>query len=200
VEGQRLLIVVSAPSGAGKTSLCEWAVREVPNVAHSVSHTTRPPRSHEAEGRDYFFVDGGRFRAMVEQGEFAEWAEVHGHLYGTSRAQLAAHAAAGNDVILDIDTQGATILRASFPDGVFVFIVPPSWDLLEARLRRRHTDAEADIRRRLARGREEVTHYREYQYVVVNDDFARAAEELKAIILAERRRSSRVSLEFLAGR
>jgi len=199
VEEQRLLIVVSAPSGAGKTSFCEWVVRAVPNVAYSVSHTTRPPRPQEVEGRDYFFVDGVRFRAMAERGEFAEWAEVHGHLYGTSRAQLAAHSAAGNDVILDIDTRGASILRESVPDGVFVFIVPPSWALLEARLRRRHTDAEEDIRRRLARGREEVRHYSEYQYVVVNDDFARAAEELKAIILAERRRSSRVSLEFLAG-
>ncbi len=199
MEGQRLLIVVSAPSGAGKTSLCEWVVRAVPNVAHSVSHTTRVPRPQEVEGRDYFFVDSARFRAMVEDGGFAEWAEVHGHLYGTSRAQLAVHAAAGNDVILDIDTQGASILRQNVPEGVFVFVVPPSWALLESRLRRRHTDAEEDIRRRLARGREEVRHYKEYQYVVVNDDFARAAEELKAIILAERRRSSRVSLEFLAG-
>jgi guanylate kinase len=199
VDGQRLLIVVSAPSGAGKTSLCEWAVGAIPGMVHSVSHTTRPPRPHEVEGRDYFFLDAARFRAMVARGEFAEWAEVHGHLYGTSRAQLAAHFSAGKDVILDIDTQGAAILRRSFPEGVFVFIVPPSWALLEERLRRRHTDAEADIRRRLARGREEVAQYRQYQYVVVNDEFARAAEELRAIIVAERRRSFRVALDFLTG-
>jgi guanylate kinase len=195
--GQRMLVVVSAPSGAGKTSLCEWVVRAVPGVAHSVSHTTRPPRAHEEHGRDYFFVGEAEFRSLIAGGAFAEWAEVHGHLYGTSHAQLAAHFAAGNDVILDIDTQGASQLRRSYPDGVSIFIVPPSWASLEARLRRRHTDAEEDIRRRLARGREEVTHHAEYQYVVINDDFARAADELKAIILAERRRSPRVDLKFL---
>lgn len=194
---RRLLLVVSAPSGAGKTSLCEWVVRAVPNVAHSVSHTTRPPRPHEEHGRDYFFVGEGEFRALVAAGAFAEWAEVHGHLYGTSREQLAAHFAAGDDAILDIDTQGASQLRQSYPEGVSIFIVPPSWALLEARLRRRHTDAEEDIRRRLARGREEITHYGEYRYVIVNDDFARAADELRAIILAERRRSPRVDLGFL---
>ncbi|MFA5027223.1 MAG: guanylate kinase, partial [Candidatus Methylomirabilota bacterium] len=176
---------------------CEWLVRTEPGVVHSVSHTTRPPRTHEAHGRDYFFVEPDAFRAMAARGEFAEWAEVHGHLYGTSRAELSRNFSAGNDVILDIDTQGAAALRASFPDAVTVFIVPPSWALLEARLRQRHTDSEADIRRRLARGREEIRHYAEYRYVIVNDDFARAAGELQAIVLAERRRSSRVDLVFL---
>lgn len=193
----RLLIVVSAPSGAGKTSLCEWVVAALPHLAHSVSFTTRPPRPDEQDGRDYHFVDEPTFRAMAERGDFAEWAVVHGHLYGTSRALLARHLAAGRDVILDIDTQGAAILRRCHPDGVFIFIVPPSWALLEERLRRRRSDAEADIQRRLERAREELTHYTEYQYVIVNDVFARAAEELKAIILAERRRSARVDLGFL---
>lgn len=194
---QRLLVVVSAPSGAGKTSLCEWVVTALPGLAHSVSFTTRPPRPDEKEGRDYHFVDEATFRAMVDRGEFAEWAVVHSHLYGTSRALLERHFAAGLDVILDIDTQGAAILRRDHPDGVFVFIVPPSWALLEERLRRRRSDAEADIQRRLQRAREEVKHYAEYEYVIVNDVFVRAAEELKAIILAERRRSSRVDLGFL---
>ncbi len=165
-----MLLVVSAPSGAGKTSLCEWAVSAVPDLVHSVSHTTRAPRAHEIPGRDYHFVDEPTFRAMVERGEFAEWAEVHGNLYGTSRAVLEEYFAAGQDAILDIDTRGASILRASHPAGVFVFIVPPSWAVLEQRLRQRHSDAEADIRRRLARAREEVRHYAEYQYVIVNDD------------------------------
>lgn len=194
---QRLLVVVSAPSGAGKTSLCEWVVTALPGLAHSVSFTTRPPRPDEKDGRDYHFVDEATFRAMVDRGEFAEWAVVHSHLYGTSRALLERHFAAGLDVILDIDTQGAAILRRDHPDGVFVFIVPPSWALLEERLRRRRSDAEADIQRRLQRAREEVKHYAEYEYVIVNDVFVRAAEELKAIILAERRRSSRVDLGFL---
>jgi guanylate kinase len=192
-----MLVVVSAPSGAGKTSLCEWVVAAVPNLAHSVSFTTRPPRPDEKDGRDYSFVDEATFRAMADRGDFAEWAVVYGHLYGTSQALLQRHFAAGQDVILDIDTQGAAILRREHPDAVCVFIVPPSWAMLEERLRRRRSDAEADIQRRLQRAREEAKHYAEYQYVVVNDVFARAAEELKAIILAERRRSVRVDLGFL---
>ncbi len=134
---------------------------------------------------------------MVARGDFAEWAEVHGHLYGTARTLLEAYLAAGQDAILDIDTRGAAILRESYPAGVFVFIVPPSWEVLERRLRERHSDAESDIQRRLARAREEIQHYPEYQYVIVNEDFTRAAEELKAIILAERRRTDRVDMGFL---
>jgi len=198
-RSERLLVVVSAPSGAGKTSLCEWVVSAVPQLAHSVSYTTRPPRPDERDGRDYHFVDETAFRAMVDRGEFAEWAVVHGHLYGTSQALLNRHFAAGQDVILDIDTQGGAILRRRYPGGVFVFIVPPSWAMLEERLRHRRSDTEADIQRRLQRSREEVKHYAEYQYVIVNDVFDRAAEELKAIIVAERRRSARVDIGFLHG-
>lgn len=192
-----LLVVVSAPSGAGKTSLCEWVVKAIPGLAHSVSYTTRPPRPDEQDGRDYHFVDPATFKTMADRAEFAEWAVVHGHLYGTSRALLERYFAAGQDVILDIDTRGAAILRTAHPDAAFVFIVPPSWALLEERLRLRRSDAEAEIQRRLQRAREEVAHYAEYQYIIVNDVFARAAEELKAIILAERRRGSRVNLGFL---
>ena len=197
MRAHRLLLVVSAPSGAGKTSLCQWVVTAVPGLAHSISFTTRPPRPDEQDGRDYYFVDETTFRAMADQGEFAEWAVVHGHRYGTSQALLQHHFAAGLDVILDIDTQGADILRRKYADGIFVFVVPPDWATLEERLRHRRSDAEADIQRRLQRAREEVKRYPDYQYVLVNDDFARAAEALKAIILAERRRSFRVDLGFL---
>jgi len=193
----RLLVVVSAPSGAGKTSLCEWVAGAIPNLAHSVSYTTRPRRPDEQDGRDYHFVEEATFRAMVDGGEFAEWAVVHGHHYGTPQVLLDRQFAAGKDVILDIDTQGAAILRRRYPEGVFVFIVPPSWTVLEDRLRRRRSDAESEIQRRLQQARDEVRHYAEYQYIIVNDVFARAAEELKAIILAERRRSGRADLGFL---
>jgi guanylate kinase len=190
--------VVSAPSGAGKTSLCQWAVTAVPNLVHSVSYTTRPPRPGEAEGRHYHFVDRAAFEAMAHAGDFAEWAEVHGHLYGTSGRLLAQHAADGLDVILDIDTQGAAILRSAFPDAVSVFIVLPSWAELEARLRGRHSEGEADIQRRLRVAREEVRQARTYDYIIVNDVFARAAEALKAIILAERLRTCRADPGLLS--
>lgn len=183
--------MVSAPSGAGKTTLCEEAVRRLPRLVHSVSYTTRPPRLDEQDGRDYRFVDEATFRRMVAEGAFAEWATVHGHLYGTSRRDLEAHWADGNDAILDIDTQGAAILRERYRDGVFIFILPPSFAQLEARLRARRTDRPEEIARRLARAREEMAAYPSYDYVVVNDDVERAVTVLCAIITAERSRSRR---------
>ncbi len=196
---ERLLIVVSAPSGAGKTSLCERVAGLLPDLVHSVSHTTRRPRPDEVHGRDYFFVDEATFRRMAEADAFAEWAQVHGSLYGTSKAALAEHFQKGLDVILDIDTQGAAILRRKYSRGVFVFVVPPAWDQLEARLRRRRTDDEAEIQRRLRKARDEVKHFGEYEYVVLNDEFDRAARDLMAVILAERCKSSRADLSFLQG-
>ncbi|HZX61153.1 MAG: guanylate kinase [candidate division NC10 bacterium] len=188
----RLLIVVSAPSGAGKTSLCREAVRRIPGLAHSVSYTTRAPRAHEVAGRDYHFVDEATFRRMVRAGDFAEWATVHGHLYGTSRPLLDAHFAAGQDVILDIDTQGAAQLRRVYTDGIFVFVLPPSWEQLEERLRARKSDAPEEIERRLRKARDEMKVFTEYHYVVINDVFERAVEDLYAIIVAERCRSVRL--------
>lgn len=196
---ERLLIVVSAPSGAGKTSLCERVAGLLPGLVHSVSHTTRRPRPDEGHGRDYYFVDEAAFRAMVAAGDFAEWASVHGHLYGTSKAALEVPFQNGQDVILDIDTQGAAILRRKYPRGVFVFVIPPTWEQLEARLRQRRTDEEAEIQRRLRKAREEVKHFGKYEYVVLNDEFERAVRDLSAIILAERCKSSRADLSFLHG-
>ncbi len=197
VRRERLVVVVSAPSGAGKTSLCERAVAELPGLVHAVSFTTRPPRPHERDGRDYYFVDEQTFRRMVDQGEFLEWAKVHGHLYGTARSELEKHLAEGNDVILDLDTQGAAQLKRIFPQGVFIFIVPPDLKMLEERLRRRETDSEEEIRRRLKKALDEIRHYKEYQYVIVNDLLERAVAEMKAIITAERCRSFRRDLSFL---
>lgn len=197
MERQRLIVVVSAPSGAGKTSLCQEAARRLPRLVHSVSYTTRAPRPDEQDGRDYHFIDEPTFRRMIEAGDFAEWATVHGHLYGTSRLLIEKHFADGLDVILDIDTQGAATLRRDFPHGVFVFVVPPTFAMLEARLRSRRTDSEGEIRLRLARAREELTQYREYHYVVVNDVFENAVDELYCIIAVERLRRDRADLSFL---
>jgi len=192
-----LLIVVSAPSGAGKTSLCQGVVVAVPDLTHSVSYTTRVPRPGEVEGRHYHFVDVAAFRGMQDRGDFVESAEVHGALYGTSRRLLERYFAAGHDVILDVDTQGARSLRRVYPDAVTVFILPPSWARLEERLRSRHSEGEADLRRRLRVARDEAAQASEYDYVIINDVLARAAEELRAIIIAERLRSGRVDLGFL---
>lgn len=196
---ERLLVVVSAPSGAGKTSLCERVASLLPDLVHSVSHTTRCPRPEELHGRDYYFVDEATFREMVAAEAFAEWATVHGHLYGTSKAALEGPFQNAQDVILDIDTQGAAILRRKYPRGVFVFVVPPTWEQLEARLRQRRTDEEAEIQRRLRKAWEEVKHFGEYEYVLLNDEFERAVRDLTAIILAERCKSSRADLSFLQG-
>lgn len=192
-DPRRLLVVVSAPSGAGKTSLCEEAVRRIPDLVHSVSYTTRTPRSHEVAGRDYHFVDEATFRQMVESGDFAEWASVHGHLYGTSRHLLESNFAAGRDVILDIDTQGASQLRDVYAEGVFVFVLPPSWEQLEQRLRARRSEGPEEIERRLKRAREEIKCFHEYDYLVINDVFERAATDLCSIIVGERCRDFRVS-------
>ncbi|MBZ0160545.1 guanylate kinase [Candidatus Methylomirabilis sp.] len=194
---QRMMVVVSAPSGGGKTSLCQEAARRLPRLVHSVSYTTRAPRPDEQDGRDYHFVDEPTFRRMIEADEFAEWAYVHGHLYGTSRPLLEKQFAEGLDVILDIDTQGAAKLRQNYQTGVFVFVVPPTFDLLETRLRQRRTDSEEEILRRLAKAREELHHYRYYQYIVVNDIFEKAVKQLCCIITAERSRKDRVDLSFL---
>ncbi len=191
---EQLMIVVSAPSGAGKTSLCEATARRLPRLVHSVSFTTRAPRPEEQEGRDYHFVSEETFRRMVDRGEFAEWATVHGHLYGTSRALLEEQFLRGQDVILDIDTQGAAILRKAYPGSVSVFIVPPTFSHLEARLRGRRSDSEEELKLRLRRAREEIRHCREYDYVIINDRFETAVDQLCAIITAERQRSFRVSL------
>ena len=190
------LFVVSAPSGAGKTTLCREARLSLPDLAYSVSYTTRAPRPGEIEGVDFVFVTHGQFRALQERGEFAEWATVHGNLYGTRASVLEAARREGRDVLLDIDTQGAAQLRARYPEAVLVFIVTPSMDELGQRLRERRSDAESEIARRLARAREEIKLWRSYDYLVVNRDLKEAAEHLTAIITAERCRTARLALDI----
>ena len=188
--------MVSAPSGAGKTTLCREVRLRLPDLAYSVSVTTRPPRAGELDGVDFAFVSEAAFRDMLVRGEFAEWATVHGNLYGTRARVLDEALAAGRDVLLDIDTQGAEQLRGRYPEAVLVFIVAPSMRDLELRLRERKSDAEAEIARRLARAREEIALWRRYDYLVVNRDVKEALEQLASIIQAERCRTGRLGLTF----
>jgi len=188
--------VVSAPSGAGKTTLCREARLRLPDLAYSVSYTTRAPRPSELEGTDFVFVTEATFRSLQERGEFAEWATVHGNLYGTRATVLEEALREGRDVLLDIDTQGAAQLRARYPEAVLVFIVAPSLAELDQRLRERRSDAETEIARRLARARDEVKLWRRYDYLVVNRDLKEAAEHLTAIITAERCRTARLVLDI----
>ncbi|OGK95106.1 MAG: guanylate kinase [Candidatus Rokubacteria bacterium RIFCSPHIGHO2_02_FULL_73_26] len=190
------LVVVSAPSGAGKTTLCREVRLLLPDLAYSVSVTTRPPRAGELHGADFVFVSEAAFRDMLVRGEFAEWATVHGNLYGTRARVLDEALAAGRDVLLDIDTQGAEQLRGRYPEAVLVFIVAPSMYDLEQRLRERKSDAEAEIARRLARAREEIALWRRYDYLIVNRDVKEAMEQLASIIQAERCRTGRLALTF----
>jgi guanylate kinase len=190
------LFVVSAPSGAGKTTLCREMRSRLPELAYSVSCTTRAPRAGERDGVDFRFMSEADFRAMLERGEFAEWATVHGNLYGTPALALEAALHDGNDVLLDIDTQGAAQLRARYPEAVLVFIVAPSMAELEQRLRERRSDEEKEIARRLQRARDEVTLWRRYDYLIVNRDVKEAMEQLASIIQAERCRISRLTLAF----
>jgi guanylate kinase len=190
------LFVVSAPSGAGKTTLCREMRLRLSDLAYSVSVTTRPPRAGEIDGTDFRFVSEATFTAMLDRGEMAEWATVHGNLYGTPAVPLEAALHDGRDVLLDIDTQGAAQLRARYPEAVLVFVVAPSMAELEQRLRERRSDPEHEIARRLERARHEIALWRRYDYLVVNRDVKEAMEQLASIILAERCRVARLALTF----
>lgn len=185
------LIVVSAPSGAGKSSLAQRALKRIDGLKFSVSYTTREPRGEEKEGVDYHFVTDDEFKTMRERGEFLEWAEVHGYLYATHSAAVNELLAQGLDVILDIDVQGAEQVRNRVAEAITVFILPPSREILEARLRSRNLNEPADLERRLNNAAVEVKLYEKFDYVIINDDLDRALSSLEAIITAERCRLSR---------
>jgi guanylate kinase len=194
-----LLFVVSAPSGAGKTSLCRAITDSLENLTHSISYATREPRPGEIDGRDYYFVSQERFRQMIDAGDFAEWAEVHSNLYGTSRRVLDNMIAKGIDVILDIDTQGAKQIKSKYGGAVFIFIMPPSLDILEERLRNRKSDREEEIQKRMRRSSEEIRDYALYDYIIVNRDFDRALTELRSVVLAERCRTKLMDTAWIEG-
>ncbi|MFQ5520935.1 MAG: guanylate kinase, partial [Candidatus Methylomirabilia bacterium] len=178
----------------GKTTLCREVRRLVPDLAYSVSYTTRAPRLGEVDGVDFHFVSESVFREMIDRNEFAESAVVHGNLYGTSALLLDQALEKGQDILLDIDTQGARQLRARYPQASLIFVVAPSMKELEQRLRERKSDAPGEIARRLARAREEVAAWRTYDYLIINRDLKEAVDQLTGIIQAERLRTGRLSL------
>lgn len=185
-----ILFVISAPSGTGKTSLIRKLLQEVDGLTFSVSYTTRPPRPGEVDGRDYHFVSKEEFLQRVEDGSFLEWAEVHGDLYGTPWESL--HRPDDKDIILDLDPQGAKRVKAFREDAVLIFVVPPSMEELERRLRERGKDPEEAIRERLADAQKELDQIHLYDYIVVNDRFEEALRRLSSIVLAERCKSTRM--------
>lgn len=188
-----LLLILSSPSGAGKTTLTRKLQVRFPALRFSVSHTTRPPRANEVDGRDYHFVDKSTFDQLVDRDAFVEWAEVHGNCYGTSRGEIeSARSDPGcSGMIFDIDHQGARQIRAKLPDVVSVFVLPPSMEELERRLRGRNSDSEEVVRRRFEAAKREIAHYGFFDYVIVNDDVDNAFNHLEGVVLAERSRRGR---------
>lgn len=187
------IFVVSAPSGTGKSTLCRRLVREIKGLIFSTSFTTRPPRSGEVPGKDYFFLDDAEFQRMVDGNGFLEWVEVYGRRYGTGRAWIEAQLAAGVDILLDIETIGAATVHEAMPEAVMIFILPPSAAELERRLRGRGTDSDEQIRLRLAGARREMERFEGYDHLVVNDDLVEAYHQLSGIIYATRCRQGRVA-------
>lgn len=186
IETPGNLFVVAAPSGAGKSSLVNALLELDSHLTVSVSHTTRAPRGQEQDGREYWFVDDATFRGKIERGEFFEWAEVHGHLYGTSRTAIEARLMAGDDMVLEIDWQGALQIKGLFPHAVLIFILPPSWDELRQRLLRRGEDAPQVIEQRMANARVEVARARDFDYVIINALFETALFDLKTVVHSQR--------------
>ena len=182
------LYVVAAPSGAGKSSLVKALFELDSHLAVSVSHTTRAPRGQEQQGREYWFVDEAGFRRMVAQGEFVEWAEVHGNLYGTSRPDVQRRLAQGEDVVLEIDWQGALQIKPLFPNAILIFILPPSWQELQQRLTRRGEDPPEVIAQRMVNARIEVAQARHFDFVIINALFETALFDLKTVVHSQRLR------------
>ena len=182
------LFIVAAPSGAGKSSIVNAVLESTPGIALSISYTSRAPRPGERHAQHYHFVDKAEFERMVAAGDFFEHALVHGDYKGTARQSVEPQLAAGQDVLLEIDWQGARQVKAKVPDALGVFILPPSREALEQRMRSRGQDSEEVIARRLAAAREEMSHYEEFDFVIVNDDFATAVRDMQAIFLGSRQR------------
>jgi guanylate kinase len=192
-----ILFIVSAPSGTGKTTLCKQIAASIPKLWHSVSYTTRKPRPGEENGREYFFIEEKIFQDMVARHEFMEYAHVYGNWYGTPRKALMDKMEQGIDVLLEIDVQGAMQVKKRFQDAVYIFILPPSMEALRARLQGRASDSQEEIVRRLQKVKDEVWSYREYYYIVRNEDLAQSLGEMQSIFRAERLKTKRLDMHWL---
>jgi len=192
-----ILFIISAPSGTGKTTLCKQLTSTVPGLWHSISYTTRKPRLGEEQGREYFFIEEPEFQEMINRNEFVEWARVYGNLYGTPRKTLTDQIERGIDVLLEIDVQGAIQVKKKFEDAVAIFLLPPSMQVLRSRLQNRASDTPDEILRRLQKVKEEVWSYREYAYVVRNEDLSQSLRELESVFLAERLKTKRLNMAWL---
>ncbi len=194
-QQEHLLIVVSAPSGAGKTTLCREVLNHIPNLAFSISHTTRSPRAGETNAKNYFYISQQEFQEALDQKKMAEWTEIYGNRYGTSRQTIDTMFARDCDVLFDIDEPGARQLKQAYPSVITVLVLPPSLPVLRQRLIERGTEEGQALEGRLQRAREEIEAMRWYDYVVINDTIAEASDQLHAIIISERCRRNRQSIE-----
>jgi guanylate kinase len=180
-----MLYVVSGPSGSGKSTLCKMALSKIENLSFSISHTTRPRRKSELHGRDYYFISEQQFKKMIDNKDFIEWAIVHGNYYGTSKKEIEEKASKG-DVLLDIDVQGAIQVRSKFKNAIFIFIMPPSYNVLKRRIINRGNEKLSSIEKRLTIAREEIKYYKDYDYLIINDELDKAVKELVSIIISQR--------------
>jgi guanylate kinase len=197
MDRRGILFIISAPSGTGKTTLCKQLATNLPGLWHSISYTTRKPRPGEKHGQDYYFIGEQTFREMVARNEFVEWAHVYGHLYGTPWKSLTEKIDQGIDVLLEIDVQGALQVKKRFEDSVSIFILPPSMTVLRARLQTRASDTQEEIQRRLHKVKEEVWSYREYAYIVRNEDLGRSLHDLESIFWSERLKTKRLNMTWI---
>ncbi|WP_161847593.1 guanylate kinase [Athalassotoga saccharophila] len=191
-----LIFVMSGPSGAGKTTIVKMALSQIEGMEFSVSYTTRPKRENEVEGVDYFFVDEKTFRELIKKGEFLEWAEVHGHLYGTSKKFVEERLEKGKNLLLDVDVKGALNIKKIYKDGIFIFVAPPSFKELKERLLKRHTESKDDFEKRIEDAKFELSQISKFDYLIVNREINTAVKELVSIIIAEQLKVSRLS-EFI---